>query len=61
VLVRVGKGAGERPDDPEAPHLEAVALRGELDGLAQAGADEAILVLDPIDEPSIRELGDLLF
>jgi alkanesulfonate monooxygenase SsuD/methylene tetrahydromethanopterin reductase-like flavin-dependent oxidoreductase (luciferase family) len=61
VLVRVGKGRGERPDDPEAPHLEAAALRGELDGFAQAGADEAILVLDPIDEASIRELGGSLF
>jgi alkanesulfonate monooxygenase SsuD/methylene tetrahydromethanopterin reductase-like flavin-dependent oxidoreductase (luciferase family) len=61
VLVRVGPGGGERPDDPEAPHLEAAGLRAELDGLAQAGADEAILVLDPIDEASIRELGALLF
>jgi probable F420-dependent oxidoreductase len=61
VLVRVGAGRGERPDDPEAPHLPAAGLRAELDGLAQAGADEAILVLDPIDEASIRTLGELLF
>jgi alkanesulfonate monooxygenase SsuD/methylene tetrahydromethanopterin reductase-like flavin-dependent oxidoreductase (luciferase family) len=61
LLVRVGDGGGERPDDSEAPHLEAAALPGELDGLAQAGADEAILVLDPIDETSIRALGELLF
>ncbi|HVV58202.1 MAG TPA: LLM class flavin-dependent oxidoreductase [Gaiellaceae bacterium] len=61
LLVRVGGGAGERPDDPEAPHLDAAGLRAELDGLAQAGAGEAILVLDPIDEASIRELGALVF
>jgi alkanesulfonate monooxygenase SsuD/methylene tetrahydromethanopterin reductase-like flavin-dependent oxidoreductase (luciferase family) len=60
VLVRVGDGAGERPDDPEAPHLDAADLRTELEGFAQAGADEAILVLDPIDEASIRELGRLV-
>jgi alkanesulfonate monooxygenase SsuD/methylene tetrahydromethanopterin reductase-like flavin-dependent oxidoreductase (luciferase family) len=61
VLVRVGGGAGERPDDPDAPHLDAADLPAELDGFAQAGADEAILVLDPIDETSIRELGATLF
>jgi alkanesulfonate monooxygenase SsuD/methylene tetrahydromethanopterin reductase-like flavin-dependent oxidoreductase (luciferase family) len=60
VLVRVGDGAGERPHDPEAPHLDAADLRTELEGFAQAGADEAILVLDPIDEASIRELGRLV-
>jgi hypothetical protein len=31
-------------------------LRGHLAELADAGADEAILVLDPITESSIRSL-----
>jgi alkanesulfonate monooxygenase SsuD/methylene tetrahydromethanopterin reductase-like flavin-dependent oxidoreductase (luciferase family) len=51
VLVEVD-GAGERPRDVEA--VPAAALAGHLSALAAAGADEAILVLDPITEASIR-------
>jgi alkanesulfonate monooxygenase SsuD/methylene tetrahydromethanopterin reductase-like flavin-dependent oxidoreductase (luciferase family) len=52
VLVEVEPGAGERRRDVEA--VPASALRGHLAALEQAGADEAILVLDPITDASIR-------
>jgi alkanesulfonate monooxygenase SsuD/methylene tetrahydromethanopterin reductase-like flavin-dependent oxidoreductase (luciferase family) len=51
VLVEVD-GAGERPRDVEA--VPAARLAEHLRALADAGADEAILVLDPITEASIR-------
>ena len=53
VLVEVD-GAGERPRD--VPAVQAAELRDHLRALAEAGADEAILVLDPITESSIRSL-----
>ena len=53
VLVEV-EHAGERPRDVEA--VSADRLAAHLRALAQAGADEAILVLDPITESSIRSL-----
>jgi alkanesulfonate monooxygenase SsuD/methylene tetrahydromethanopterin reductase-like flavin-dependent oxidoreductase (luciferase family) len=56
LLVSVDGGGGERAVHPEAPPVASVQLRSELEGLAQAGADEAILVLDPITESSIRSL-----
>jgi alkanesulfonate monooxygenase SsuD/methylene tetrahydromethanopterin reductase-like flavin-dependent oxidoreductase (luciferase family) len=56
LLVEIGGGAGERRRLPEAPHLPVAQLGSELAALAEAGADEAILVLDPITESSIREL-----
>ena len=45
---------GERKRDVEPVTLDR--LRGHLAELADAGADEAILVLDPITESSIRSL-----
>jgi alkanesulfonate monooxygenase SsuD/methylene tetrahydromethanopterin reductase-like flavin-dependent oxidoreductase (luciferase family) len=56
LLVAVDGGGGERAAHPEAPPVASAQLRSELEGLAQAGADEAILVLDPITESSIRSL-----
>lgn len=56
LLVEIEGGAGERRRLPEAPHLPVTELRSELAALAEAGVDEAILVLDPITESSIREL-----
>jgi alkanesulfonate monooxygenase SsuD/methylene tetrahydromethanopterin reductase-like flavin-dependent oxidoreductase (luciferase family) len=53
VLVALG-GAGERPFDESAPPVEPTALPEHLDALAEAGADEAILVLDPIDARSVE-------
>jgi alkanesulfonate monooxygenase SsuD/methylene tetrahydromethanopterin reductase-like flavin-dependent oxidoreductase (luciferase family) len=60
VLVAVGGGAGERPAGEDAPPVASEALPAHLRALADAGADEAILVADPITEASIRELGGLL-
>jgi alkanesulfonate monooxygenase SsuD/methylene tetrahydromethanopterin reductase-like flavin-dependent oxidoreductase (luciferase family) len=54
VLVRVGDGPSERPHD--VPPVAAKNLAAHLRALADAGADEAILVLDPIDERSAREV-----
>jgi alkanesulfonate monooxygenase SsuD/methylene tetrahydromethanopterin reductase-like flavin-dependent oxidoreductase (luciferase family) len=53
VLVEV-EPAGERPRDVEA--VRADRLAAHLRALGDAGADEAILVLDPITESSIRTL-----
>jgi alkanesulfonate monooxygenase SsuD/methylene tetrahydromethanopterin reductase-like flavin-dependent oxidoreductase (luciferase family) len=60
VLVAVDGGAGERPKDPVAPPVESSRLAAHLRELADAGADEAILVLDPITKRSIRTVADLL-
>ena len=59
VLVEVDGGSevgrtAERPRD--VPAVLASDLADHLRGLAEAGADEAILVLDPITESSIRSL-----
>jgi alkanesulfonate monooxygenase SsuD/methylene tetrahydromethanopterin reductase-like flavin-dependent oxidoreductase (luciferase family) len=54
VLVALGRG-GERPND--IPAVPVGRLPDHLRSLGQAGADEAILVVDPITEESIRELG----
>ena len=57
VLVSVDGGRGERP--PDNP-VELPALRGHLEALAAAGADEAILVIDPIDAASVGRVADAL-
>jgi len=53
VLVSVEGGRGERPLEEDAPPVDVESLPAHLSALAQAGADEAILVLDPIDESAI--------
>ena len=58
VLVKVGDGGGERPHD--VPPIAMNDLVTHLGVLGEAGADEAILVLDPIDETSIRRMGEAL-
>jgi alkanesulfonate monooxygenase SsuD/methylene tetrahydromethanopterin reductase-like flavin-dependent oxidoreductase (luciferase family) len=60
VLVTVDGGAGERPYEPDAPPVEHTRLAAHLRGLADAGANEAILVADPITERSVRALADAL-
>ena len=57
VLVAVDGGAGEREREDDAPPVDAAALRRHLDALAAAGADEAILVLDPITTESVATVG----
>lgn len=58
VLVRVGDGPGERPND--IPPVALKDLVSHLRLLAEAGADEAILVLDPIDERSTRQVANAI-
>ena len=60
VLVTVDGGASERPFEEDAPPVDAGALKPHLQALADAGADEAILVLDPIDARSVAAVADAL-
>jgi hypothetical protein len=61
VLVVLDRAAGERPITPDAPPLEGTSerLAERLRELADAGANEVILVVSPITERSIRLLGDV--
>jgi alkanesulfonate monooxygenase SsuD/methylene tetrahydromethanopterin reductase-like flavin-dependent oxidoreductase (luciferase family) len=59
VLIGFGE-AKERPPEEDAPPIRPDTAADHLAALAAAGADEAILVLDPIDEASIRALGSVL-
>ena len=58
VLVRLGD-AGERLAEGVSP-LTRENVGDGLRALAEAGADELILVLDPITEESIRSLGEVV-
>jgi len=62
VLVVLDRSAGERPIPDDCPPLEGSAERiaDGLRAMAEAGADEAILVVSPITERSIRDLGTTL-
>jgi alkanesulfonate monooxygenase SsuD/methylene tetrahydromethanopterin reductase-like flavin-dependent oxidoreductase (luciferase family) len=62
VLVSFDSAAGERPRNEDAPPLTGGTDRiaQELRALAEAGAHEAILVLDPITEASVRSCGEVL-
>jgi probable F420-dependent oxidoreductase len=61
VLVRLGDDV-ERRDEPGVTPLEgsADAIGAGLREIADAGADELILVLDPITEESVRTLGPIV-
>lgn len=61
TLVALDGAAGERPLTPEAPPLEGSPARiaAGLCELAEAGADEVILVVTPITERSIRQLAEV--
>jgi alkanesulfonate monooxygenase SsuD/methylene tetrahydromethanopterin reductase-like flavin-dependent oxidoreductase (luciferase family) len=61
VLVRLGDDA-ERRDEPGVTPLEgsADAIGAGLREITQAGADELILVPDPITEESVRTLGPIV-
>jgi alkanesulfonate monooxygenase SsuD/methylene tetrahydromethanopterin reductase-like flavin-dependent oxidoreductase (luciferase family) len=62
VFVVLDRSAGERPITPAAPPVEGSPERiaARLRELADAGADEAILVVSPIAERSIRELAGVV-
>jgi len=59
VFVSV-ESAGVRNNDEDVEPVPADALAAHLQALADAGADEAILVADPINEASIRSLGTVI-
>ena len=56
LLVEVEGGRGERGTDPASPPIPDDRLAAMFGEFAEAGVDEAILVLDPISEHSIRSL-----
>jgi alkanesulfonate monooxygenase SsuD/methylene tetrahydromethanopterin reductase-like flavin-dependent oxidoreductase (luciferase family) len=62
TLVVLDRAAGERPLADGVPPLEGSPERiaAGLRDLAEAGADEVILVVNPITERSIRRLGETL-
>jgi len=61
VLVELASDAVKRPhSDKESPPVPLDGLRTHLDALADAGADEAICILRPITEESIRAVGAAL-
>jgi alkanesulfonate monooxygenase SsuD/methylene tetrahydromethanopterin reductase-like flavin-dependent oxidoreductase (luciferase family) len=53
-------GGGERTSTPGAPAVPADRLSDHLAALSEAGADEAILVVDPITESSVERLAAVL-
>jgi probable F420-dependent oxidoreductase len=62
ALVVLDRAAGERPVGPDVAPLEgpAALVADGIRALGEAGADEAILVLSPITERSIRAMGEVL-
>jgi probable F420-dependent oxidoreductase len=62
ALVRLDSSTREREATPDAPPLEGSPDRiaAAVRELAQAGADEVILVADPITERSVRELSEVV-
>ena len=58
VLVELDPEAVRRPhSDKESPPVSLGGLPAHLAALAEAGADEAILILRPITEDSVRAVG----
>jgi probable F420-dependent oxidoreductase len=60
VLVVLDRGAGERAIDVAPVEGSPDQVGARLRELADAGADEAILVVSPITERSIRELAEVV-
>ncbi len=62
AYVVLDRDAGERPITDAAPPIEGppAAIAARLRELGEAGADEVILVVNPITERSIRVLGEVL-
>jgi alkanesulfonate monooxygenase SsuD/methylene tetrahydromethanopterin reductase-like flavin-dependent oxidoreductase (luciferase family) len=62
VLVVFDREAGERPVPGDLAPLEGGVGRiaEGIDGLAEAGVDEIIVVASPITEASVREVGEVV-
>ena len=60
MLVSLEEDAVRRPDDDRVDAVPVARVQSHLRALAEAGADEVILVLRPITEESIRALGEML-
>jgi probable F420-dependent oxidoreductase len=62
VFVLLDPNTPERPIEEGAPPVKGPAERiaAHLRELADAGADEAVLVVSPITERSVNELGEVL-
>jgi alkanesulfonate monooxygenase SsuD/methylene tetrahydromethanopterin reductase-like flavin-dependent oxidoreductase (luciferase family) len=62
LLVALDATTAERPVDPGAPPVTGSAASNvrTIEAVADAGADEVILVVDPITEASIEWLGSAL-
>jgi len=62
TLVALSRDAPERPFEPDIPPLEGSReeMATGLRELAEAGADEIILVITPNTEGSIRALGEVI-
>jgi probable F420-dependent oxidoreductase len=60
VHVVLDRTAAERPLEVPPVDGTMAQIRARLDELAEAGADEAILVVGPITEASIRALAEVL-
>src|SRR5215207_4591697 len=60
LLVAVNGASGARASTPDGPAVTGppAEIAAVLRDLAEAGADEIILVVDPITEASIRELAE---
>ncbi|MGH2679873.1 MAG: TIGR03619 family F420-dependent LLM class oxidoreductase [Actinomycetota bacterium] len=61
VLIRLGD-TGERPDEPGVVPLHGSpdAIGASLRAIVDTGADELILVLDPITEAAVRTIGNIV-
>ena len=62
MLVRLDPSSDERPSDPAVPAVTGSPddIAGAIRAMGEAGADEIILVLDPITERSIASMRPVL-
>ena len=60
LLVRVDRHSSERPDPAGGRAVPLDALASVLHDMREAGADEVIVVADPITESSLTMISDAL-
>jgi probable F420-dependent oxidoreductase len=60
LMVAMDSASGDRVQDADAPPVPASRIVDTVRAMGEAGADEVILVVDPITEPSIETLGSEL-